>query len=237
MLLVVFSIIDNDVKDFDNTLYGNLTKEDIKKYSFLIDMDIDKLKGILQDLTLNYYKYYILNDAVNFNDAKKELCKYLDLNIPAITDYVNYCLVMASYSILNMLYDTDFDYYAPANPGLNIMGYNERQQIAEIKQHNLTNDDVKILQQNNIIDFDIWVLKDGLKVKETLKEPITPEHLQNVFLYINTSFYGAWDLKQEVKMMVGLDLVYFSNDIAKLMKKAVGKSYFDVDTKEVIHND
>lgn len=234
---MVYSIKDNEVFDIDTVIYGNLTKEDIKKYSFLIDMDIDKLKGILQDLTLNYYKYYILNDAVNFNDAKKELCKYIDLDIPAITDYISYCLVMASYSILNMLYDMDFDYYAPANPGLIIKGYDERQQIAEIKKHKLTNEDVNILQKNNIAKFDTWVLKDGLKVKETLKEPITPAHLQQVFLYINTSFYGAWDLNQEVKMMVGLDLIYFSNDLAKSLKKSVGKSYFDADKKEVIHND
>ena len=123
-----------DVDIFKLT-YGNLTKADIKKYSFLIDIDVDNLKETLQDLTLNYYKYYINGDAVNFERTAKELNKFIDLDIPAINDYINFSLVIASYQILNKVYDSNFDFYAPANPGLNIKGYNERDAENTIKRN------------------------------------------------------------------------------------------------------
>lgn len=230
-------MVENNQSDFFRLQYGNLTDADIEKYSFLIDVDINQFKETLQDLTLNYYKYYILNDADNFNETKKELNKYIDLDIPAINDFITYCLVIASYSILSQLYNLDLEFYAPANPGLNIKGYNERQMDMEHKRYNLSPSDIEILQKNNIHKFDLWVLKDGLKVTEPLKEPIIPEHLQEELFYKNTIHYGDWDLKQEVKHMVGLDLLYTSNDFAKTLSKAVGKSYFDMDKKEVVHND
>ena len=223
--------------DLDKLLYGNLTKADIEKYSFLIDIDINQLKETLQDLTLNYYKYYIKGDAVNFEDTAKELNKYIDLDIPAINDFIRYSFVIAGYSILKTLYDFDLDLYAPSNPGLNIKGFDERKQEQVIKRYGLTPNDAEILQNINKAKVDLWALKDGLDVKEPLKEPVRPEHLENELFYKNTLYYGEWDLKQEMKQFICLDLVYKKNENGKLLKKAVNKPYFDLDKKEVIHND
>ena len=229
---------DNNIEtdDLFKLMYGNLSNADIKKYSFLIDIDINQFKETLQDLTLDYYKYYIDGDAVNFENTANELNKYIDLDIPAINDFIRYSFVIAGYSILKTLYDFDLDLYAPANPGLNIKGFDERKQEQEIKRYGLTPNDAEILQKNNIAKFDLWVLKDGLKVKEPLKEPVTPEHLEHELFYKNTMFYGDWNLKQATKQMIGMDLLYF-NDASKMLYDAVDKPYFDMDKMEAVNND
>ena len=100
------------------------------------------------------------------------------------------------------------DLYAPSNPGLNIKGFDERKQEQVIKRYGLTPNDAEILQNINKAKVDLWALKDGLDVKEPLKEPVRPEHLENELFYKNTLYYGEWDLKQEMKKFICLDLVY-----------------------------
>ena len=236
---------DNPViidEDLDKLLYGNLTKADIEKYSFLIDIDINQLKETLQDLTLNYYKYYIKGDAVNFEDTAKELNKYIDLDIPAINDFINYCFIFASYSILNMLYDFDLDFYAPANPGLNIKGHRERERENTIKILGLTPGEVKEVIEYNKKSLDLTTLKDLERDAEqcdktkyiTIDKPAI-EGAEGLF---NGNYYGDWDLKQEMKVYIMLDLMYFGHyPVTKAMAKAVNKPIFDIIDKKVILND
>lgn len=216
--------VDVDAPDvnIDRFLYGDLTKEDIEKYSFLIDIDIDNLKETLQDLTLNYYTSYINNDAIKFEDTARELNKFIELDIPAINDFINYSFIIGSYTILNNLYDRDLDLYAPVNPGLNIKGHKEREAENTIKRLNLTPVEVKEIIEYNKKSLDLGVLRDLERdAEETDKTKyITINKPANNSGLISSNYMGGWDLEYRMKIFIMLDLMFFGkNKIIKEMAK------------------
>ena len=222
--------------------YGNLTNEDIKKYSFLIDIDVDNLKETLQDLTLNYYKYYINGDAVNFKETARELNKFIDLDIPAINNYINFSLVIASYQILNKLYNTNFDFYAPANPGLNIKGYNERNAENTIKLNGLTPMEVKEVIEYNKKAIDLSALNDlerDLKENEKTKYiKLDKPAIDGAYGLFNTYYTGDFDLKQQMKVHIFMDLMFYSHyEVSKMLAEAGNRPIFDIDKNKVNLND
>ena len=221
--------VDADAPDvnIDRVLYGDLTKEDIEKYSFLIDIDIDNLKETLQDLTLNYYTSYINNDAIKFEDTARELNKFIELDIPAINDFINYSFIIASYTILNKLYDRDLDLYAPVNPDLNIKGHKEREAENTIKRLNLTPDEVKEIIEYNKKSLDLRALRDlerdGEQTDKTKYITIDKPANESAFMLISINYTGDWDLKHHLKIFIMLDLMFFGKNILKEMAKDKNK--------------
>lgn len=221
--------VDVDAPDvnIDRVLYCDLTKEDIEKYSFLIDIDIDNLKETLQDLTLNYYTSYINNDAIKFEDTARELNKFIELDIPAINDFINYSFIIASYTILNNLYDRDLDLYAPVNPDLNIKGHKERDAENTIKRLNLTPDEVKEIIEYNKKSLDLGALRDlerdGEQTDKTKYITIDKPANERAFMLISSNYTGEWDLKHHLKIFIMLDLMFFGKNILKEMAKDKNK--------------
>lgn len=221
--------VDVDAPDvnIDRALYGDLTKEDIEKYSFLIDIDIDNLKETLQELTLNYYTSYIKNDAIKFEDTARELNKFIELDIPAINDFINYSFIIASYTILNNSYDRDLDLYAPVNPDLNIKGHKEREAENTIKRLNLTPGEVKEIIEYNKKSLDLGALRDLERDAEekdktkyiTIDKPANESALR----LIGSNYTGDWDLKHRLKIYIMLDLMFFGKNILKEMAKDKSK--------------
>ena len=227
--------------DIDRLLYGDLTKADIEKYAFLIDIDVDNLKETLQDLTLNYYRFYVINDAVNFKETARELNKFIDLDIPAINNFINYCLVIASYQILNNLYN-NFDFYIPANPGLNIKGHKERDAENIIKQCGLTPIEVKEIIEYNKKRIDLSALQDlERELKDNEKTnyiKLDKPAIDGAVSLFNTYYTGDFDIKQEMKLHILIDLRYYSHyDISKMMAKAGNRPIFDIENNKVMLND
>lgn len=212
--------------NIDRVLYGDLSKSDIEKYSFLIDIDADNLKETLQDLTLNYYTSYINNDGIKFEDTARELNKFIELDI-AINDFINYSFIIASYTILNNLYDRDLDFYAPVNPDLNIKGYRERDAENTIKRLNLTPDEVNEIIEYNKKSLDLWALRDlerdGEQTDKTKYITIDKPSNDSAFMLISSNYTGDWDLKHDMKIFIMFDLMFFGKNILKEMAKDKNK--------------
>ena len=157
---------------------------DVEKYDAIFGQSVDALEETLQTLCQNYYKSIQENDIESTNAYLQELGKYLELNIPTLTEYIEGRLLSASNEILKKIIADDVPLYHPQLSNLEFKRYKDRQAERIIKRENLTESDVQLIVENNKARMDIYCLSmicDDKSVND-FRKPTLPPHLQDSML-------------------------------------------------------
>lgn len=161
-----------------STIY-DLSNIDAEKYNIVFNQSIDELKRTLQDLCKNYYKSITEYDDKSTNQYLQEIRKYLELEIPALTQYIEYVLLLESNQILKKLIADDIPLYNPSEMQLSFQTYNDRKAEQIIKQENLSDADVSLIIDYNMAKMDIYCLQLSFDIGiDELKQKPLPPHLQ-----------------------------------------------------------
>lgn len=135
-------------------------KKQISKYSIILDIPIEELKERLHNLTDNFYLSFLKNDAEAYDKTTEEINKYLELNVPEVTDYLNYCFNISISKILKKIYDlNNVEIYVPEKKDLEFKTFHDSQAEKRIKQLGLSKEEVDLVVKYNIQKMEIYSLQ------------------------------------------------------------------------------
>lgn len=186
--------------------FANVSKEDLDKYSLLLDKSHEELKQDLQELCKDYYLEYLFNNDSKFEEVASKLHSYLNLNIDAINDYVNYCLLVTINTLLDKLYHVKG--YEAVNPGLTIERYKHRQAKKFIDDIGLNQDEILQTIEYTKQSNDLWVLRELTNISVNVKPNIDlPGAVKNTAL-ANINYLGAGsdEIYHVAKFLLGLSI-------------------------------
>lgn len=203
-------------------IFANVSKKDLEKYSLLLGKSNDEIKKDLQEVCKDYYLEYLFNNRSNFEKAANKLQSYLNLNIDAINEYINYCLLVSINTLIDNLYNVKG--YDPINPGLTIERYKEKQAKSFIEKYGINRDDVLQTIEYNKQNNDLWILREitNLTVKNEPNINLPGNVINTAFANINYLGTGEDEVYSVAKLFLGFSIAMGS-------EKEEFKEWFDND--------
>lgn len=195
-----------------NPVFADVTEEDLKKYSLLLGKSNDEIKKDLQELCKNYYLEYLFNNPERFKECADKLNDYLKLEVAAINDYINYCLLISINTLLEKMYHIEG--YQAANPGFAIKRYQQKKAKKFIDQYGLTPDEVSQTIEYNKQSNDLWILREltNLTIHTKPNIDLPPKVRGTAFANINYLGTGEDEIYNIAKLFLGLSIALGGND-------------------------
>lgn len=192
-------------------LFG-VPDEDMDKYSLLLDKSNDEIKKDIHDNCKEYYLNYMFNDADAFQVNADKLREYLALEVDAVNDYTNYCLLIVINTLIEKLYHVKG--YDPVNPGFEIKRHQHKQAEYYTAYYGLSNEDIMQTIEYNRQSMDLWILRDVTDITVDVKPNIDlPGNVRGTaFANINYLGTGEDEIYYTAKMFYGMNVALGGNE-------------------------
>ena len=189
-------------------MFDDPTPEQIKKYSIILDADLNELTNKLNKLSYNYFVSIFSKDADLHNATVNEINNYLELQIPELNTFFIKSLLAA---ITNILYKhhQDLSLYTPDAPKLELLTKKEVEQQEYIKRHGLSKQELEIISKRNIEAIELYGLEHlgYYKNKDVQRTFELPSNLKEHVELINTWYIHDDALNYWAKLYLAIAFI------------------------------